>query len=210
MSFEHFEHAVDHARRFYRAETQFELNLAGIGESTLHPQFPEFIAFAREAMPSIRLIFATNGLTFATLHSVSKPNAEAAHAKAIVDALVSAKKKGPVEVYVSLHRPERAGLAIEVLKEAGVLAGVSADPSLESDDWAGQVKWKRGFSTRRVCDWLQQKRVICLADGRISTCCLDASGVGVIGHVSEDPSAWEPKPFELCKTCQYVVPEEMR
>jgi hypothetical protein len=207
MTPEHFERAIRHANRFYRNETQFELNLAGIGESTLHPLFPELIGMVREFMPAIRIVFATNGINLSSIRvQRDKVTAQQAHAGRVLDALVKAKKTGEVHVYVSLHRPERAGLAIEVLREAGLLAGVSADPSLEADDWAGQVKWKRSFQQRRVCDWLKEKRVIALADGRISTCCLDASGVGVIGHVSDEPESWNPKPFSLCGTCQYATP----
>lgn len=210
MTVEHFERAISHAARFYHAETQVELNLAGIGESTLHPLFPQFIILARDLMPAIRITFATNGLTLSSLHPIIQAQKviteQQRHAGRIMDALLYAKRGGQVAVYVSLHRPERAGLAVEVLRDAGVLVGVSGDPSLEADDWAGQVKWKRSFQQRRICDWLKTKRVICLADGRISTCCLDASGVGVIGHVNDDPESWNPKPFSLCKTCQYVVP----
>lgn len=216
MTAEHFSMAVQLARRFYLEETQFELNLAGIGESTLHPLFPSFIRLARHELPAAKLVFATNGVDLAELHPVVQARKEGVSARQalmgqVMDALVWAKSLGPVEVFVSLHRPERAGLAVDVLANAGVFGGVSADPSVNADDWAGQVKWKRTHQQRMQCQFLRDGKVMVLADGRVTTCCLDASGVGVIGHVEQPVEQWKPqKPFSLCKTCQYEVPKEMR
>lgn len=215
MTSENFARAVVHAAEFYNAETQFELNLAGIGESTLHAHFPEFIKFARSLMPAIRIVFATNGLTFALLNDLSEVKEsqkdERERARSIINALVEAKKTGEVHVWVSMHRPEKAGLAVDVLRDAGLLAGVSGDPTLNADDWAGQVKWKRSHQQKMTCQFLRDGKVMVMADGRVTTCCLDASGVGVIGHVNDPPEEWKPHvAFSLCKTCQYLVPETMK
>lgn len=213
MTWAHFEQALEHAVCFYRQETQFELNLAGIGESTLHPMFAQMIRAARKAMPAIRLCFATNGLNFSLLHSLGggeKKPAERERMQSVIEALKDAKKQGPIELWVSLHRPEKGSLAVEVLQEAGLNPGVSVDPSINSDDWAGQVKWKRSYQHRLVCQWLRDGKVMVMADGRVTSCCLDASGVGVIGHVEQSVSAWGPHgPYSLCKTCQQTLPEGM-
>ena len=42
---------------------------------------------------------------------------------------------------VKLHRPEKAGPAVEAYRKIGALDGVSADPSINAYDWAGQVEW---------------------------------------------------------------------
>lgn len=222
MSTENFFAALELAKKFYQAETQFELNLAGIGESTLHPEFPLFIRAAREMMPAMPLVFATNGLLFATLHEhVQKPRdaseatfvAKQAHARQILNALKESMKTGSVSVWVSMHRPELGGLAHDVLtQELGEKhVGFSVDPSLNADDWAGQVKWKRTYLSKITCQWLRDGKVMAMADGRITTCCLDSSGVGVIGHVAEPMDTWKPHvPYSLCKTCQQVLPEGMK
>jgi len=88
MTREHYEQALDWAKFFQAQGTQTELNLAGIGESTLHPNFVEYLWLARQKLgPKQVLLFATNGLL-------------------MTDAL--AKEIQPLEprVYVSMHRPE--------------------------------------------------------------------------------------------------------
>lgn len=217
MTPEHFAAAVSHAAKFYRDGTQFELNLAGIGESTLHPLFPTFIRLAREAMPAVRLTFATNGVNLSVLHE-NHPSANKQllafaekdyQMRQVIDALKDAQKTGEVVVFVSMHRPELGGLAHEVLVNAlgKNSIGFSVDPSINADDWAGQVKWKRTYGQKMICQWLRDGKVMVMADGRVTTCCLDASGVGVIGHVDDDPSTWVSKPFSLCSTCQQIVPK---
>lgn len=216
MTEKHFRAAVTHAAKFYKAETQFELNLAGIGESTLHPLFSEFIKIARQELPAVRITFATNGVNLSVIHDLHPKAGLSPHhsegkerARAIIEALKDAQKTGEVIVFVSMHRPELGGLAHEVLCDAlgEQNIGSSHDPSINADDWAGQVKWKRTYQQKMVCQWLRDGKVMVMADGRVTTCCLDASGVGVIGHVDQDPSEWVSKPFSLCSTCQQVVPK---
>ena len=121
------------ARRFAQAGTQRELNLAGIGESTMHPEFVRWVHLAREAVgEKCALVLATNGLLV---------NNE------LADAIKAAKPM----VWVSLHRPEKAGPAVEALKRAGILSGISADPSVSAMDWAGQVKWHTSAARGRPC-----------------------------------------------------------
>src|SRR3990167_5460338 len=86
-----------------------ELNLAGIGESTMHPEFVRNVFLAREAVgENVPLILATNGLL-------------------MTREMAMAIAPTRIRVWVSLHRPEKAGPAIEALKAAGIIAGVSAD-----------------------------------------------------------------------------------
>lgn len=181
-----FERALAWVSEFVRAGTQPELNLAGIGESTLHPEFADFVRLARGAAgPNLRLILATNGLI---------ANEELAE-------LFACER---VEVWVSLHRPERAALAVEIYRRAKVLGGVSSDPSLNANDWGGQVKWHNSPDNALPCLWLRDGHVMVLADGRTTACCLDATGAGVIGHV-DNLNVSPTKPFTLCKTCHHVI-----
>lgn len=188
ISDEHFRAGVDLARFYMRRGTQHrELNLAGIGESTMHPQFVPFIEYARTKLgPSIDLLFATNGILF-------------------TDELAKAIAPFKPSVWVSLHRPEKAGPAVEIAKKYGLLKGVSNDPSLAAVDWAGQVDWHVSAPRRMQCDWVRGGWVMVMADGRLTTCCFDASGAGVIGMIGDDPETLFVRPYGLCKTCHLDV-----
>lgn len=165
---------------------QRELNLAGIGESTLHPEFARYVSLARKAVGwDCDLILATNGLL-------------------MTPELAREIAPTKIKVWVSMHRPEKAGPAIEALKSAGILSGVSADPSLAAIDWAGQVKWFRSAPEMR-CQWVPNGRVFVMADGRVSSCCLDANSTGVIGTVFDDLKSLQTKPYKLCQTCEYKL-----
>lgn len=182
MTRAHFERALEWVRFYMRQGSQTDLNLAGIGESTVHPEWVDFVRLAREAVgPKVTIIFATNGLI---------------HDEEMVKAIAPYKP----EVWVSLHRPEKAGLAIEMYKKYGLLAGASADPSISANDWASQVDWFNS-GDRLPCQWMRMGRVMVMADGRITSCCLDAQGLGVIGHVEDPIGSIETKPYALCKSC---------
>jgi len=170
-----------------------ELNLAGIGESTMHPEFVRNVFIAREAVGERPLVLATNGLLM-TLE--------------LARAIAPARPR----IWVSLHRPEKAGPAIEALKqaqaEAGhqLLWGISADASIDAVDWAGQVKWH--VSTRQKgepCPWVKPGRVFVLSDGRVARCCFDAKADDVIGTVDDDLTQLQTAPYKLCATCHHDV-----
>ena len=180
-----FERALAWVLFYARQGKQHELNLAGIGESTLHPEFIDFVGLARAALPTGRLIFATNGL----IHD---------------EAMVKAIAPYAPEVWVSLHRPERAGPAIEVYKKYGLLHGISAHPATQANTWAGQVTWFDS-SLPSPCPWLRDGWVMVMADGRITTCCIDAQGLGVVGHVDDPLGAISLQPYALCKNCYQTI-----
>jgi hypothetical protein len=186
MSPEVFERALGWAAHYVRAGTQFELNLAGIGESTMHPRFVEWVGTARELLgPQVALTMATNGLL-------------------ITEEMVAALAPYRPMIWVSLHRPEKAGPAVEILKKYGLLSGVSADPSLASIDWAGQVDWHVS-AKRTPCPWVRGGRVFVMADGAISACCLDAAASGIVGSVWDDVTKLRTRPYSLCAGCHHDV-----
>lgn len=174
--------ALDWAAHFVKRGTQHELNVAGIGESTMHPNFVEFLGLARGAVGfRCLLTFTTNGLL-------------------ITEDLVKAILPHKPAVFVSLHRPEKAGPAVELLRGYGLLAGVSADPSVSAINWAGQVNWHVS-APKRECFWVKQGRVFVLADGRVSRCCMDATGKGVFATVHDKLDEHMTSPWDLCRSC---------
>jgi len=180
--------AMDWVRHFAARGTQREVNLAGIGESTMHPDFVRYVALARDAIGERGdVTMATNGLL-------------------ITDELAVAIKPFRPRIWVSMHRPEKAGPAIEVLKRHGLCAGYSADPSLASIDWAGQVAWHVSAAPHMKCDWIVDGRAFLMADGRVSACCLDASGAGVFAELPHNALDQEyTSPYSLCRTCHLNV-----
>lgn len=182
MTMETFERVLYLVDGFVRAGHQHELNLCGIGESTIHPHFAEMVHVARETLPSIDLTMATNGV-------------------GMTDEIASVLAANGVRTWVSLHRPEKASLAVEKLRKVGILAGVSADPSIAAVDWAGQVKWHVSAAPNR-CMWLATGMAIAWSDGRIGTCSFDGQGSdGAIGTVWDEPDTLISKPYSLCDTC---------
>lgn len=189
-------------RHFVKQGTQGELNLAGIGESTLHPQLIPWAVRAREVIgPDRMLFFTTNGLAF-------------------TEAMAIELQKIDCKVGVSAHRPEKATAAALLAKKYGLLHGVSNDPMLASINWAGQVDWPVQVSRAEFsCDWLRKGMAFVMADGNVSHCCLDASGVGVVGSVKllhsytsrtageirafEAPEATQPS--KLCRGCHHRI-----
>lgn len=161
-----FRRALEWARHFERKGTQGELALTGIGEAILHPQFVEFVRLAREALPDNRITFSTNGLE-------------------LTAELCAQLAPYKPEVYVSLHRPEKAGDAVDHARDAGILAAVNVAAATERFDWAGQMDELRQTAAPMTCDFLRLGWCVVLADGRITTCCLDATGAGVVGHVDD-------------------------
>jgi hypothetical protein len=108
-------------------------------------------------------------------------------------------------VFVSLHRPEKAGPAIEACKRAGIAVGKNNSFVDSALDWAGQVDWFVS-APRSPCEFLRSGWGVVLADGKITTCCFDADYSGVIGSVWDDPRGLEMKPYRLCEKCSDFPP----
>lgn len=186
MDRETYIRALNWAVEFKQRGTQGPLNIAGIGESTMHPDFIEFLAMARYALgDDHEIVLATNGVL-------------------VGETLAAQMAPFRPRVYVSLHRPEKAGPAVEALKKHRILAGVSADPSVSATDWAGQIKWHVS-AARLPCPWVVGGWAMVLSDGRLTRCSFDGTGVGVFGHVTDDLTKLETSPYKLCTTCHQDV-----
>lgn len=187
MKWDTFKAALDVVRFFVRQGTQTELSMTGIGESLMHPRFFEAVAAARAVIgPHRDLVITTNGLL-------------------LDDEVCQALKPFNPQVFISLHRPEKAGPAIEAARRAGIFRGANPAPSISAFNWAGQVKWFVS-APRTPCDYLKQGWGVVLVDGKITTCCLDATGGGVFGTVWDNPETLRMSPWKLCETCHMDVP----
>lgn len=161
---------------------QNELNICGIGESTLHPEFVQFIAYAREQLGySLTILLSTNGIE-------------------VTEELCKALQPYGVYFYVSVHRPEKAGPAIQLLSRYGMLCGVDANAATNATNWAGQVNWFVS-SPETTCFWVPDGRVFVDSQGNIRTCCYDGDGKSFLGTVWDDVFNMETMPYSLCNTC---------
>ena len=188
MTLETFERSLEWCKHFDEQGTQHELSLTGIGETLLHPQWHDLARMSREALPDTYINFSTNGLL-------------------LDDEACAFLAQYEIKVYVSLHRPEKAGPAINAARRHGILDAANASAAISSFDWAGQVDWEVSAPADR-CEWLYAGWGNVLVDGRISTCCLDAAAKGVIGHVDDDPAKGAiTQPFSLCGPCHQTIVE---
>lgn len=173
-------------------ELMDEVSLTGVGEPLMHPEFVRCLAYAREKLPTNPLVFSTNGILLTE---------------------VLCKEIAPYgpRVYVSLHRPEVAGHAIEAAKKYGILHGYNPAPAVSAMNWVGQVPNWFNSAPRALCEYLKSGWAVILVDGRLTNCCVDASAKGVFGHVN-DPFEMHTqegtglRPFELCSACHAMVP----
>ncbi len=188
MSEDTFVVALDLVRFYVRQGTQTELSLTGIGEAMLHPRFVEYATRVREVIgPQRMLTITTNGLL-------------------LDDAMAAAIAPLRPAVFISLHRPEKAGLAIEIAKRHGILAGVNNSFATSSFDWAGTQKNWFVSAPKIQCEYLKSGWAVVLVDGRITTCCLDPDGRGVFGTVWDKPETLRFGPHSLCETCHMEIP----
>ena len=188
MPWEIFEASSDLVRFYVKQGTQGEVSLTGIGEPLMHPRIIEMSAIMREILgPDRPLVIATNGI------KLDEP-------------MAIELAKSDVVVYVSAHRPEKAGPAAVIAGKHGILAGVNHAFVERSFNWAGQVNWHVS-AQRSQCEYLRAGWGVILADGRITTCCLDADGAGVVGTVKDDPSTLALKPYKHCASCHMTIPE---
>lgn len=191
MSWETFKKALTWVKYFLELGLQKELSFTGIGESTMHPQFPDMLRAARALDVNMPIVFSTNGLPTFTEE---------------IAALCAELNIG---VMVSLHRPEVAGKAVELCKKYGILKFINAQFVDAAFNWAGQVPDWHVTAPALTCEYLRSGWGVVLQDGQITTCCLDAENKGVVGSVSDTPGSLKIKPFSLCASCHMKLPTGM-
>jgi len=188
MEWDTFLRAMDVVDFYNKQGTQGELSFTGLGEATLHPRFSEMLAYARGVLPDNYLCFSSNGLPLFTRE------------------IAETCKQFNIRVFLSLHRPEVAGKTVALCREYEILEDVNMSAATSAFDWAGEIDWP--VSADRIeCDYLKDGWGVILVDGRVSTCCIDAHGKNIIGHINDELGSLETKPFDLCSKCHMRVPD---
>lgn len=187
MEWSTFLKAMELVKQFSDKGTQGELSFTGIGESTMHPRFPEMLRLARMMLPHNDIVFSTNGLPTFTEH------------------VAQTCKENGIGVFISLHRPEVAGKTLELCKKYGIARQINTSAATSSFDWAGQVDWFVS-APKIACAYLRDGWGVILFNGKITSCCIDSEEKGVIGDVDTPFSELMIQPYELCKSCHMEVP----
>lgn len=182
MSEETFRAVIGWAKRLNKPGD--EVNLAGVGESLLHPQFVQFITFARQELSEARFVLATNG-------------------EAMTTEIADAMWRNAVFAWVTLHDMQAATPAVRMLVERRILGGISIHPALESINWAGQVEWPV-MACRTVCEWRLREWLFVASDGSVLQCCQDGIGGSKLGTIDDDLAVMTPRRHSLCDKCNWV------
>lgn len=188
MSEEVFAGALTWFDQLTREGTQRELNLFGVGESTLHPRLCEFVSRLREVSPRGILHLNTNGIVLAADPSLAR----------------DLKEAGITGVHVTDHEARTTVAAMRALNDARVPHSINRDFVTGPNNWAGQIEWVPEVSYKLTCAWLARGDVAIQADGGVSQCCIDAFGTSVEANVmTHRPEQVELGPFSLCDGCHH-------
>lgn len=190
MDFEVFKRTLMHLEYYIERGTQTEISLTGIGEAILHPFFIKALHLLRNVVGKLPIVMATNGV-------------------AVTDEIVECLRYLGVVTYVSTHRPEKAGVAVHKLRQAGVQTGTNTAFVDDSLNWAGQVKWHNSAVSRQ-CDYLGLGWAVVRQDGRVNACCMDAHSKYPLASVWDEPGSWMARPIGLCETCHLTVPDKFK
>lgn len=191
MTRETFDRAMAHLQHLIDAGSQGEVSLTGIGEAILHPEFVPWLHIVRQVIgPKRRITVATNGVAMTRELAVEMFKADAT-------------------VYISTHRPEKAGPAVEMVKEAGCNWGTNTAFVDDAIDWAGQVPWHVSAGTH-LCSYLEKRWVAIRQDGSVNTCCMDAESLHPIGSVYDAIGSLHIRTTPVCEGCHLVAPERHR
>ena len=190
MPWETFERTLEHVAYLCKAGTQGEVSLTGLGEAILYPRFVEAMWRVRNLIGDRELILSTNGVDMTP---------------ELARELASAR----VGVYVSLHRPEVAAPAMEMLRAAHCPMGTNVGFVDSALDWAGQVDWHVS-APRAMCGYLSRGWAVVRQNGSINACCMDAHDKYRVASVWDEPGTLVTHATGLCSSCNFYVPEELR
>ncbi len=178
---------------FVARGTQEEVNLNGTGESTMHPDFVSMVADVRRVLgPEGVIQYTTNG-------------------KGCTEELVQSLAPYKPKVCVTAHHFNIAKPAMALYEKYGLLRSVSMDPMINSQDWAGQVKWPvRTMTPKPACKLLVERCGTINADGTFVMCCMDGSNESALGTVFDEPAEKMPKvhDWRLCGPCWQRPPND--
>jgi len=192
MDVEVFKIAIGWVRHFVKHGTQKELNLFGVGESTLHTELVSMVEYAKLKLPvALPIHLNTNGKLMTQ------------------ELAVGLKRAGISHIDITGHDAYITARTIKIFKDVGIEGQLSFDFITQPNNWAGLVDWfEPDYSY--PCQWLRDGQVMIMSSGDVTTCCIDAFGEGIFTHVGKDITQAYSQPHKLCDGCHHEVPEDMK
>lgn len=179
MTIENFKKSLELVKQL----KQDRLTLHNFGEPLLHPQLEEFIKLAKGIVPNVNL--STNGILLTR------------------EKAVKLKEAGLSELYFSEHNKSLTKKVKEACNGLNLLKSIRYN---FWHDWAGTAPLKKDkiLIEATPCEFLLNKWVAILWDGRVNSCCMDVEGLGILGHINDkDILTKEPDIFNLCYSCHH-------
>ena len=116
MSEETFLKCINAVHFYAKQGTQQELWLHGLGESTIHKNFIDFLDLSRQLLPNLPIRVSTNAV-------------------GVTEDVAKALKHYKIPVHISLHRPDLAVDGIFNLLENEVIEEMGLNPLVNASDW---------------------------------------------------------------------------
>lgn len=196
MSDDVFERTLDVLKELCRSGSQMEVNLNGNGESFLDPMLFYRIGRVREVVGSDRLLnMSTNGMIMTD------------------DIAQLVKQSGLDKIQVSVHRPEAARKAGQLLAKHQMHGSYNFGAVQSPHNWAGQIdpEYNALILPDIPCHPIMEGRGYVSVEGLLSPCCYDYRLLGVFGSVFDaDLLEREIRPFVLCETCHQQLPNDIK
>lgn len=183
MTLETFKKVVDKIEQFFDNGTQGEIWLHGTGESLLNPDIALMVTLLKSKV-SLPVYLSTNSL--------------------LIDNEIVKKLKiaGIDRIDISPHDEEAALKAWQIINSQGIQSTINYGVQDKKFNWASQLDIESTIPEYPICPWMHYKECFILHDGSVVSCCFDAYGTNIIGHI-EDVENLEIKPFGLCKNCNH-------
>lgn len=194
MSDEVFKLSLTWLSRLVARGTQKEVNINGIGESTLDPSLLDRIRAIINVVGDRQVSFCTNGITMTD------------------DLAVALREAGLKRVDISSHNAFYARKAAQSLFKAGIAGCLATGAIASPHNWAGQLEPE--YCVDKVvplqCDPLIEGRGYVQSDGKVTPCCYDYRSLGSFGSVFDhDLLERHIKPYTLCEKCHQTIPQEV-
>lgn len=184
MSFDVFKKTLDLMENRYFALHHF-------GEPLLHPELPEFIAYANSKGKQVE--FSTNG------KGINDTPGGDAYLRRLM-----AARPFRIRVAYDFFRPDEFMRKLLTLNETTILTTHAVTKGLLLDhkplnNWAGQMDLVGEIHGE--CYFLKYDYVAVMANGDVVPCCQDYEGKHVIGNVADPASIKLRKSYALCNGC---------
>lgn len=203
MTMETFEKALSWVLHFSRKGTQQELNLFGVGEPTINPLLPQMIERARKVLPLRQALHINTNGHWIDTETTEITEKEEGYARGL-------RRAGISHIDITGHDPFKTAKMIRIFRQVGIPGTLSFDYITAPNNWAGQVDWFSPEYEAGPCPWITRGQAMIMSDGKVTRCCIDAFGRGILGTVDDDLAKMDVTAFGLCETCHHEVMHEQR